>query len=198
MRPRFLVFVLVVCPLLSHAGESTVDKSNDVKSDFARIRLFGQNGMGVKYYPNSACYGGDSVTVSGGFGDAFSSFLGAASNTSIGMPETPNSGKPGTRNGFFSKAYFREYKIAANQPLTIKLDFQSNPSPSVSFQKGQSTGYLYCKTLAGTFVPEAGKDYEISLDIKDGMCVPVLNELQTNADGLVLQPVVATKAEHCN
>ncbi|MQR02577.1 hypothetical protein [Glaciimonas soli] len=198
MRTNFLILMVALCPFLAHADESGVDKNSDVKSDFARIRLFGQNGMGVKYYPNSACYGGDSVTVSGGFGDAFSSFLGVASNTSIGMPETPNSGKPSTRNGYFSKAFFREYKITANQPLTIKLDFQSNPSPSVSFLKGQSTGYLSCRTHAGTFIPEAGKDYEISLDIKNGMCIPVLNELQTTEDGLILQPVVVSKAERCN
>lgn len=180
--------MLALCPILSNADESAVENKDDVKSDFARIRLFGQNGMGVKYYPNSACYGGNSVTVSGGVGDAFSSFLGSVSNTSIGMPETPYSGKPSARNGIFSKTFFREYKISANQPLTIKLDFQSNPG----------LRYNYCKTIVGTFVPEAGKDYEISLDIKGGMCVPVLSELQNTADGVILQPVVATKAERCS
>lgn len=188
MRVSFFVLMLALCPMPSNADESAAEKKDDIKSDSARIRLFGQNGMGVKYYPNSACYGGDSVTVSGGFGDAFSSFLGTASNTGIGMPETPNSGKPSARNGIFSKAFFREYKIAANQPLTIKLDFQSNPG----------VRYSYCKTIAGTFMPEAGRDYEISLDIKDGMCVPVLNELQSTSDGVILQPVVATKAERCS
>ncbi|SDX21192.1 hypothetical protein SAMN04515617_10260 [Collimonas sp. OK242] len=188
MRISFIVVMLAVCSTFSHAEESAAGKQDDPKSDTARIRLFGQNGMGVKYYPNSACYGGESVTVSGGIGDAFSSFLGTASNTSIGMPETPNSGKPSARNGLFSKAFFREYKIAADQPLTLKLDFQSNPG----------VRYGYCKTIAGTFVPEAGKDYEISLDIKDGMCVPILNELQSTADGVILQPVPASKAEHCS
>lgn len=187
MRLSVFVFVLALCPIVSNADESAMEKKDTVNSDSARIRLFGQNGMGVKYYPNSACYGGDSVIVSGGLGDAFSSFLGTASNTSIGMPETPNSGKPSARNGLFSKAFFREYKIVANQPLTIKLDFQSNPG----------VRYGYCKTIAGTFLPEAGKDYEISLDIKDGMCVPVMNELQSTTEGLILQPVVATKAERC-
>jgi hypothetical protein len=188
MRTSFIALMLAVCPIISLAEEPAVEKKDDLKSDTARIRLFGQNGMGVKYYPNSACYGGESVTVSGGIGDAFSSFLGTASNTSIGMPETPNSGKPSARNGLFSKAFFREYKIAADQPLTLKLDFQSNPG----------VRYGYCKTIAGTFVPEAGKDYEISLDIKDGMCVPILNELQSTADGVILQPVPASKAEHCS
>ena len=55
--------------------------------DTARLRLFGRNGVLVEFYRNSSCIGGpgEKTTVSGGVGDAFSSFLGSAKNTAIGM-----------------------------------------------------------------------------------------------------------------
>ncbi|WP_211468261.1 hypothetical protein, partial [Collimonas silvisoli] len=46
MRISFIALMLAVCPILSHAEESAVEKKDDLKSDTARIRLFGQNGMG--------------------------------------------------------------------------------------------------------------------------------------------------------
>jgi hypothetical protein len=153
----------------------------------ARIRLFGQNGIGVRYYPNSACIGGESVSVSGGLGDAFSSFLGTASNKSIGIPATPNTEQLGAKNGVLSKAYFREYPISPDQPITITMNFQSNPGKT----------YMYCQRIGTTFIPEKGKDYEGALSIRDGICMQMINELRVTPEGMVLHPVASSMAKPC-
>lgn len=144
--------------------------------DTARVRLFGQNGVLVEFYQNSSCIGGKAqkTTVSGGMGDAFSSFLGRAKNTSIGMQDTPNTTNLSKRDGMMSKAYFREYEIPGNQPMTLRMHFQSGPG----------TGYV-CRRIGGTFTPEAGKDYEIGLSLRPGGCEAVVEEIQQDAQGAV-------------
>ena len=144
--------------------------------DTARVRLFGQNGVLVEFYQNSSCIGGKAqkTTVSGGMGDAFSSFLGRAKNTSIGMKDTPNTTNLSKRDGMMSKAYFREYEIPGNQPMTLRMHFQSGPG----------TGYV-CRRIGGTFTPEAGKDYEIGLSLRPGGCEAVVEEIQQDAQGAV-------------
>lgn len=141
-----------------------------------RLRMFGQNGVMVDFYENSVCVGGNGpkTRVSGGVGDAFSSFLGRAKNTSIGMTETPTTSGLAKRDGIMSKAYFREYEIAANQPVTLSMHFQSAAG---------APGSAYCANLGGTFTPEAGKEYEITLDIHPGKCTAVVNEIQKNEQG---------------
>lgn len=157
-------------------------------SEPARLRLFGQNGVNVKYYPNSACRGGESVSVSGGIGDAFSSFIGAAKNKSIGMPASPNTENQSARDGMLSKAYYREYEVTPGQPITITMHFQSNPGKR----------YMYCTTVATSFVPEQGKNYEGTFEIQDGICLQVVNELQNTSEGTMLKPVAVTAAEACS
>jgi hypothetical protein len=182
VRSMGLVIVALL-PVISVANDQAVPVA-----DSARLRLFGQNGVGVNYYRNSACQGGENVRVSGGLGDAFSSFIGTASNQSIGMPDTPNTRNQAARNGILSKAYFREYQIAAGQPITITMSFKSNPGKRSE----------YCKTIATTFVPEKGKDYEGALDIVNDSCMQVINELQAGPDGVTLNPVPVALAPACN
>jgi hypothetical protein len=155
-----------------------------------RIRLFGQNGVKVDFYQNSTCYGGSATgtSVSGGLGDAFSSFTGSAKNVRIGMADTPNTLNVEKRDGIMSKAYFREYDITPDQPLTIAMRFASNPGGA----------YNYCKTVAGTFTPRLGKDYEAAFDIKSDGCEAVITELQEGSAGAIkLQDVDAARSKMC-
>lgn len=168
---------------------SLADEATTSTFDTARIRLFGQNGFGVKLYQGSACVGGKSITVSGGIGDTFASFVGVASNKSIGMPATPNSKNFSRGNSFLSKAFFREYAIAPQQPVTITSGFASNPA---------TNSYLECKEIATTFTPEVGKDYEVSLELTPTRCEQVINEIHVTSNGVMLQPVPVVKAESCN
>lgn len=149
----------------------------------ARIRLFGQNGVLVDFYQNSSCVGGDAqkTRVSGGVGDAFSSLFGRAKNSSIGMKDTPNTQNLSKRDGLASKAYFREYEIPGNQPLSLRMAFQSGPGVGVR-----------CSNLGGTFTPEAGKDYEVALDFRPGQCVAVVQEIRQDEEGKVTMQDVKT------
>lgn len=144
--------------------------------DTARVRLFGQNGVLVEFYQNSSCIGGKAqkTTVSGGMGDAFSSFFGSAKNTSIGMKDTPNTQSMSKRDGMLSKAYFREYEIPGNEPLALRMHFRTGPGTA-----------LVCRNIGGTFTPEAGKDYEIGLSIRPGGCEAVVEEIQQDDAGVV-------------
>lgn len=165
-----------------------VEKPVDQADKPARIRLYGQNGVNVKYYVNSSCIGGESVSVSGGIGDAFSSFLGTSSNKSIGIPPSPTSENLTARNGMLSKAYYREYEVAPGQPITITMRFQSNPG----------NAYKYCNTTATTFIPEKGKDYEAALEVTDNRCIQAINELQGTSEGTMVTPVIAHAALACS
>jgi hypothetical protein len=155
----------------------------------ARVRLFGQNGVLVEFYQNSACIGGNGTktSVSGGPGDAFSSFFGRAKNTAIGMKETPNTQNLGKRDGMMSKAYFREYEVAANEPLAVRMHFQSGPGVGVQ-----------CGSIGGTFVPQPGKDYEIGLELRPGQCMAIVQEIVPGTDGqVVMQDIDTAPVSKC-
>lgn len=158
------------------AQEAPASQAAATPAANARVRLFGQNGVMVHFYQNSSCMGGkgQKTTVSGGIGDAFGSLFGSAKNTSIGMTETPTTANLGKRDGYFSKAYFREYEIPGNQPMTLQMAYQSAAG---------APGSKYCGTFGGTFTPEAGKQYEVSLEVAPNQCLAVVREIQENAQG---------------
>ena len=150
--------------------------TTEAASGTTRVRLFGQNGVLVAFYQNSTCIGGNGpkTTVSGGMGDAFSSFLGRAKNTSIGMAETPTTSGLAKRDGILSKAYFRDSEIPGNQPVPLQMHFQSAAGVP---------GSLYCANLGGTFTPESGKEYEVMLNTHPSKCTAVVHEIQKNEQG---------------
>lgn len=189
-RPDYLCKTLCFALLSACAATAFAADQPAAEQGTARLRLFGQNAVMVKYYPNSKCDGGDSVSVSGGMGDAFSSFIGTAKNQSIGMPETPTTANLAARDGLMSKAYFREYEIAAGQPVTIAM----------GFREARAVDTVSCRTIVTTFVPEKGKDYEAGLDIRsrEGVCVQTINEVSAASGGVVLTPVAVARAEACS
>lgn len=158
----------------------------------ARVRLFGQNGLMVHFYQNSSCMGGKGpkTTVSGGVGDAFGSMFGRAKNTTIGMPETPTTANLGKRDGYFSKAYYREYEIPGNQPMTLRMAYQSAAG---------APGSTYCGTFGGTFTPEAGKQYEVTLEVSPKQCLAVVHEIEASAEGPAsLRDVTVAPTRDCD
>ena len=189
------VALLAGCAIGSATAQETATVSPAAQAgastNVTRVRLFGQNGAMVDFYENSVCIGGSGpkTRVSGGAGDAFSSLFGRAKNTSIGMTETPTTTGLSKRDGIMSKAYFREYEIAANQPMTLSMHFQSAAGAPRS---------AYCPTLGGTFTPEAGKEYEITLDIHPGKCTAVVNEIQKSEQGpATLREVAIAPTQKC-
>jgi len=156
----------------------------------ARLRVFGQNGITVDFYENSTCFGGDAkkTRVSGGMGDAFSSFMGSAKNTSIGMTETPTTKNLGKRDGVLSKAYFREYEVGAEQPVSLYMYFRTTP-----------TGFAYvCHHVGGTFKAEAGKEYEVGFQLQGKECLAVVQQIEKNEQGEAsLKDVPVLPAPEC-
>lgn len=186
---RLALAALMTCGLMQVAAGQDAGPQQP-SSGTSRIRVFGQNGITVDFYENSACIGGNAkkTRVSGGLGDAFSSFLGRAKNTSIGMAETPNTKRLTERDGMVSKAYFREYQIAGNQPVALSMYFQSGP-----------TGGVRCTNLGGTFTPEAGKDYDIAVNLEPGQCRAMVQEIRTDAQGAVtMTDITTTPASKCD
>lgn len=152
----------------------------------ARLRVFGQNGVNIDLYQNSVCIGKGTKTTVGGLRNAFSSLFGRTTNTSIGMRETPNTRNMAKRDRLGSKAYFQEFELAANEPVSVAMHFQS---------VGLSAG---CKLVGGTFMPVAGKEYELAMDVTRTQCVAVVQEIAENSQGeVVMQDADTVRTTEC-
>lgn len=173
---RSMCAMLIAIGTMHSSAAQDVSTTSAQTGDTARIRFFGQNGIFVEFYQNSTCIGGSGMKerVSGGMGDAFSSFIGRIKNTSIGMQHTPTIDNLNKRDGFVSKAYFREYEIPANQPIALRMNYNAGPGLGVS-----------CGDIGGTFIPESGKDYEAGLNFRPGGCYVALQEIQQDNGGTV-------------
>lgn len=138
-------------------------------------------------YENSTCIGGGAKTVvSGSIGSSFASFFGKVENVRLGIKDTPTVLNMSKEDGKASKGYFREYVIQAGQPLTIGMSY-SLPNA------------LRCATLGSTFVPEAGKDYEGTLEVNfsERTCRLVLKQVQSTSDDVILADVAQLPATSC-
>jgi hypothetical protein len=176
-------------------------KTNNNGTTESRIRLFGQNGISVILYRNSKCakesLGKEDERVSGGLTSAFSSFIGAASNTSIGIPETETTKKIKEKNGPFSKAYFREYVIEANKPVAIEVSFQDVSHQYAVNGITYSNRGWHCSS-EGKFVPIAGADYELAFNWNDGKCDLRMNRIAQKDGVTILKPVEVAEPLSCN
>jgi hypothetical protein len=101
------------------------------------------------------------------------------------MPETTNTKQIAKRNSFFSKAFFKEYEVEAGKPITVLANYQD------------VTGWQCSSAIAYSFVPEAGKDYEGSLDV-DRQCRLVIKEIRQVNDQTTLEPVETKDAPKCS
>lgn len=155
----------------------------------ARLRFFGQAVIDLEFYNNSACYGGENGTVasSSGFEGAF----GSKENITIGIPITPNVENLKNRDGILARAFYREYTVSANKPLSIVANYYATTGVS-SYS---------CKNMAVAFVPEKGKDYEVSLDfIEDkgsDYCLLNITKIDVINSKVALTPVDIKKANKC-
>lgn len=143
---------------------STQNKAYDKTQD-ARVRLYGQNGRasGMEVEINGRQ---ETITVGGGLGQAFSSMLGAKGNESIGMPETPLSKDPSAHSKILSGIFFKEFVVPAGK--AVKVNNSINNLTNMLHNEtlyAKTTIITQVKGCVGnvvTFVPEAGKDYEVA------------------------------------
>lgn len=138
----------------------------------------------------------ESEHVSGSLGGAFSSFLGAASNTSLGIAETDTSRNLSQKSGLFSKAYFREYDLPPGKPSSMRMGYQNvagfykHNGMQISHGGGSCSGAI-------SFVPVAGEDYEAGFVRTDSGCGLSINRIVVKYGMTELVPVPITPAPDC-
>lgn len=159
-------FALVSAALLAACSSNppvTITKDAEYNpATQARVRLYGQNRHKMLAWHDIDC---TSPRQSRGFKVDVSvrSTLRAAfeadKNESIGIPETEISRNTGTsQNGLLNTGFFKEITVSAGLPMNVQSSMASNDG---RYRR-------YCKTKIVSFVPKAGKDYEITgVDGKD-------------------------------
>jgi hypothetical protein len=168
--------------------------------------MFGQNAASAALFRDSACvksiWSSDAEKVSGGFGSAFSSFVGKASNTSLGIAETDTTRNLSKKDGIFSKAYFREYVIPADKPSSMRMGFQDVSSFYVVNGAYGAPGFRYdsvspsCRG-AISFTPRAGEDYEAAFVWEGKSCSLSVNQVVSKDGKIELIAVPVTPAPDC-
>lgn len=154
----------------------------------SRLRLFGQNGIGMVLYTDAVCTRtyGEKIRASGSMGSAFSSMLGKVKNESLGIPATATTRGLSERGMLLSKAYYREYSLAGGKPVVLEAGMQS------------PTGWRCERTITSVFTPEPGRDYEAAMDVdfSDGVCTLKVNRVEP--DGELVRVAVRPASKDCS
>lgn len=180
------IYITLACTVLltACAGNAPVVRQNTpyLPEQQARIRLYGQNQKPTIMTANIDCASKGNwqkVNVGGSMGDAFGSFVGTAKSHSIGIPETETSRNIGKKNGLLSKAVFREFAIQAGKPVNVSAAYiglttvSQSPQRTVIFHEGS------CRSATASFVPQAGRDYEV-IGLKGRGCGVAVYEISAN------------------
>ncbi|ABJ90031.1 hypothetical protein; hypothetical protein of the Tn5613 transposon [Xanthomonas oryzae pv. oryzae KACC 10331] len=116
-------------------------------------------------------------------------------NQAIGIPETQNTRNLHERKMIGSKPFYKEYAIEAGKPVVVEAGASSPAywTSTPGFKSGWTCGPL----LASTFVPEAGADYEVALDLdfRNSLCTLAVKRVA--ADGQVTPVDVAPVSKDC-
>lgn len=157
----------------------------------ARVRFFGQAAIGIKFFKNQSCYAGRGIQASKkNLGGVF------AKNISIGMPNSPTVDSIKSRDGILFSATYHEFAVRADEPLTILVDYSETTGGSPYFINDTGRGGR-CDLFAGTFKPEVGRDYDITVDIGGGACQLKVQRIELKDGGAELQPVQVDRANKC-
>lgn len=160
----------------------------------ARIRLFGQNGKPTIMTVQSG-QGADAksveINVGGGIGDAFGSMLGMSKNDGIGIPQTESTRSLADQNGILSKAFYREFVIPANKSVQVNNAYIGLATAAPALGPGWVYQEGSCTSKKVSFVPRAGKDYEVDSYKTGNGCYVVVFEVRVSDGKTALVPVKA-------
>lgn len=131
----------------------------------ARVRLFGQNGVGLTLYTNARCEDGydEEIEASGAVSDYFKALVRKKrQNESIGIPETDNTRNLASRDKLWASPYYTEYPLVPGQPVSVRANVANGSGWSCNRGRG----------IHVAFVPEPGVDYEGEMirDFAGGSC----------------------------
>jgi hypothetical protein len=177
-----MLFVLLFITGCANTPTTSASSSSYQSSDFnpnkeARIRIFGQNGKPTIMQSGIDCekgFHGDEINVGGTLGDAFGSLLALAKNLSLGMPQTQATLAISEQDGILSKAIYKEFAIPANKPVNIRSAFIGL---TTTLETGAYRATYYegdCTSDTISFIPQAGKDYEVISLYKNRACKAIL------------------------
>lgn len=155
----------------------------------ARVRAFGQNGVGLTLYTNAVCDDEyeEEIDVSGSIGNVFRSFVGDLKSSSLGMPETVGTRTMHEGKMIGAKPYFREYPLVAGQPVLAEAEIRTADIP----------GAVRCsRKLRLGFVPVAGADYEVGMKFNSSMCLLTIVRVDSGSTGEV--PISPAPVSKCN
>lgn len=149
----------------------------------ARIRLFGHDETpSIIVVQTGRREGNSAVKVKVGgksLADLIGAMVGALKNKSIGMAETENTRNLKYRNGVFSRACYREFVAPGGTPLKVENAFLGEASSAMAF-----AGVQFIFEPRGgfsdtvSFVPQAGKDYEVMTYRNGNTCSVLVYEVQ--------------------
>ncbi|ULJ60030.1 hypothetical protein [Wielerella bovis] len=192
---------LGLCAILTLAACSTPAPVQQKSSDFqaasqARVRLFGQNQKPTIMVSGIDCAAGEKgtkVNTGGSLGDAFGSLVGTVNSHSIGIAETAHTRYLGQENGILSRAFFREYVVPAGKAVNVQTFFVGltnvNESPTMKITQYEGS----CRSNKVSFVPQAGRDYEV-VGVSGQACGVKVYEVSKSGD---LTPVTVNPAVSC-
>lgn len=131
----------------------------------ARIRLFGQNGVGLTMYTNARCEDeyDEEIEASGAVSDYFKALVRKKrQNESIGIPETDSTRNLASRDKLWASPYYTEYPLVPGQPVFVRANVANGSGWSCNRGRG----------IHIAFVPEPGVDYEGEMirDFDGGSC----------------------------
>lgn len=163
---RYGISFSVLALLLSGCGSvATVEKSvSYTPQTQARIRLYGQNQKPtIMRYGIDCAAGakGEKIGVGNSFSGALGSMVGAVENESIGIAPTATSQNLSDGDGILSKVFFQEFVIPAGKAVNVQAAYLGLTTVN-SGALSTTTHYEgSCESNLGSFIPEAGKDYEV-------------------------------------
>lgn len=170
----------------------------EAKGGQARVRFFGQAAIAIQFHKNQTCIGKRGIAVSK---TNMGALLGSSKSISLGMPETPNVASLKSRDGILMPAFYREYAVRANQPITVVAQYYETTGDSrialgniTLTRPGISRG---CSKIGASFTPEDGKDYEVTVETGSPACALTVTQIQTKEAALELTPVAVTEVLQC-
>lgn len=181
MKKIFLVSAMILGTTACVSTELSNQNAPYDASKDARIRLYGQNGR-PSFLTVNIDGKKEKVTVGGGLGQAFSSMVGAKGNESIGMPETELSKDPSAHSKFLSGIFFKEFVIPANNEISVTNEIIQLDHTHTHYTAAEKITTIVkgknCKGNTVTFIPEAGKDYEVAPISSDRECGVTVYEIK--------------------
>ena len=171
----YLALVFLMCGCTNLPPAPPYDPGTD-----ARIRVY--KSASITFYPDAACASGTNENL-------FVATSGIFRDRTIGMPGPMQ--KRGIVGSIFGIDGTNEFVVPANKKLTIAASYVQDAPPY----------YTLCGETLRTITPQAGKDYEIYLDVFGGNLVPQcflnISEIARVDGKLALVPIPYIPSSRC-